>query len=65
MAERIKTLKGMIVLSGYQCPLYKELFEDDKWVRFDKEAHADGAKDRIESLWLNAAAIRGLNTLFQ
>ena len=64
MAERIKTLKGMIVLSGYQCPLYKELFEDAGWVRFDKKAHADGAKDRIESLWLNSATVRALNMLF-
>ena len=65
MAERIKTLKGMIVLSGYKCPLYQELFEDAGWERFDKETHADGAKDRVESLWLNPAAIRARNTLFQ
>lgn len=65
MAERIKTLKGMIVLSGYKCPLYQELFEDAGRERFDKETHADGAKDRVESLWLNPAAIRARNTLFQ
>jgi DNA adenine methylase len=27
------------------------------WCRVETEAHADGARDRIEVLWLNAKAI--------
>lgn len=54
MAECLRSLKGMVVLSGYRCPLYDELFEG--WRRIDRDAHADGARDRVESLWFNSAA---------
>lgn len=54
LAACLRGLKGMVLLSGYQCPLYDELFGD--WLRVDKETLADGAKKRTESLWLNPAA---------
>lgn len=44
-------LRGMVVVSGYRCPLYDELF--DGWQRIDAATHADGARDRVESLWLS------------
>jgi DNA adenine methylase len=44
-------LQGAVVVSGYRCPLYDELF--DGWQRIDAAAHADGARDRVESLWLS------------
>lgn len=50
----LRGLRGMVVLSGYPCDLYGELYGD--WMRIERNAHADGARDRIECLWLNAAA---------
>lgn len=48
------SLRGMVMVSGYACPLYDRLFRG--WTRIDRAAHADGARARVESLWLNAAA---------
>ena len=50
-AEGIKQLKGKVVVSGYRCDAYDELFCG--WQRVDKATHADGAAKRIESLWLS------------
>lgn len=52
LASTLHELRGMVVLSGYRCPLYDELFAD--WRRVDVSTHADGAKDRTESLWLSS-----------
>lgn len=52
LAEFLRTLRGAVVLSGYRCPLYDRLYEG--WYRVDRQAHADGARDRVESLWLSA-----------
>lgn len=51
LASALKELQGMVVVSGYRCDLYDHLFSG--WQRIDQAAHADGAKDRIESLWLS------------
>lgn len=51
MATHLAGLRGMVVVSGYRCPLYDELF--DGWQRIDAATHADGARDRVESLWLS------------
>lgn len=52
LAMFLKTLKGCVIVSGYACHLYdNELFSD--WHRVEKNAHADGARDRIEVLWMN------------
>lgn len=51
LAEVLTSLQGAVVVSGYRCPLYDELF--DGWQRIDAAAHADGARDRVESLWLS------------
>ena len=48
-------LEGMVVLSGYPCPLYdEEMFPH--WQRITRKAYADGARARTEALWLNPAA---------
>ncbi|MGU1862178.1 hypothetical protein ACSER1_26005, partial [Pseudomonas aeruginosa] len=52
---------GMVVLSGYPCPLYDELYST--WHRVDRHAYADGSRERIECLWLNSAALEGLAQL--
>jgi DNA adenine methylase len=51
LASVLHTLRGRVVLSGYRCPLYDSLFSD--WRRIDAAALADGARDRVESLWLS------------
>lgn len=52
----IRTLKGAVILSGYPSELYDNTL--DGWRRIDRTALADGAKKRIECLWLNAAAAK-------
>lgn len=51
LASALRQLDGMAVLSGYRCDLYDELY--DGWQRIDMATFADGAKDRVESLWLS------------
>jgi DNA adenine methylase len=51
LAGVVRDLAGFVVVSGYQCPLYDRLYGD--WERVDKDTHADGALDRVESLWLS------------
>lgn len=51
LAQTLRALKGAVIVSGYPSPLYDELFAG--WERLDNRgAHADGAKDRTEVLWL-------------
>lgn len=55
LAAALHQVKGMVLLSGYSCPLYDaELFPD--WHRVSIASYADGAKPRTEVLWMNAAA---------
>lgn len=49
----LQTLKGMVVLCGYHNKIYDRL----GWGVIEREAHADGARDRVEVLWLNEAAV--------
>lgn len=44
-------LKGMVVLSGYPHPMYERAL--GPWLRVEREALADGARKRIEVLWIN------------
>jgi DNA adenine methylase len=48
----------MVVISGYNCQLYDDLFGD--WMRVERKTFADGAKARTEVLWLNENAAGGL-----
>lgn len=48
LIERIQSLKGSVVISGYQHPLYENL----GWRKITKEARADKAGKRIECLWV-------------
>lgn len=55
LADFLHSLKGMVILSGYPCALYdEELFKN--WHRVEREALADGARRRVEVLWINEAA---------
>lgn len=51
LAEVLNSLRGTVILSGYRCDLYDEIYGD--WERVDKNTHADGARDRVESLYLS------------
>ncbi len=60
LSDALHGVAGMVVLSGYPCELYdKELYAD--WLRFERDALADGARARTEVLWLNAAAAARLS----
>lgn len=63
LADVLRSVHGMVVLSGYACDLYDvELYPD--WHRVEKAALADGARKRTEVLWLNeAAASRAMTQL--
>lgn len=50
LAEVLHGVRGSVVLSGYRCELYDRLYSG--WHRIDRASHADGARDRTESLWL-------------
>lgn len=64
LAKLLRKVKGMVVLSGYPCDLYdRKLYPD--WLRIERQAHADGARDRVEVLWINPAAQRARLPLFE
>lgn len=50
-AEVARSMQGYVIVSGYDSELYDELFSD--WRRIDYTTHADGARDRIELLWIS------------
>ena len=52
----LKSLAGMVVLSGYPSALYDDALSG--WERAERRALADGARERTEVLWLNQAAVR-------
>jgi DNA adenine methylase len=56
LAAVLRGVKGMVMLSGYDCPLYGELYEG--WERIERKHMADGARARTEVLWFNPAAWR-------
>lgn len=56
----VRSLEGMVVLSGYPCKLYDDLFGD--WERFDRPSFADGARARTEVVWLNPACSAALHS---
>jgi DNA adenine methylase len=58
LAATLHDLQGAVVLSGYPSELYRRLYGD--WHQVKHRAYADGARTRVEVLWLNPAAVRGL-----
>lgn len=50
LLDALDSVQGKVVLSGYANKLYEERIPH--WNRVDKEAYADGAQKRIESLWV-------------
>lgn len=60
LARALNEVQGMVVLSGYPSSLYDELFAG--WHVIERQAFADGARERVEALWLNDAARNRLNS---
>ncbi len=58
LLECLRAVKGMVALSGYAHPLYDDALKD--WQRHTTPAYADGARPRVEVLWLNPACVAAL-----
>lgn len=51
LAEFLKSLKGKVMLSGYPSEWYRRLYKG--WQVAERKALADGARKRVEVLWMN------------
>lgn len=60
-AALLRDCAGYVVVSGYACDLYTELYEAYGWTRYDKEAQTNSGGKRIESLWLSPSTVKALN----
>jgi DNA adenine methylase len=54
LAETLRELRGMAVVSGYPCPLYRDLYADRPVVT--RRARTNGARAATEALWLSPRA---------
>ena len=54
----LRTLEGMVILSGYPSPLYDDALPG--WKRVSTDALADGARKRTEVLWINPFCVERL-----
>lgn len=61
LAERLKSVQGSVIVSGYPSGLYEDLFSG--WQRVETRSLADGARPRNEVLWMRLRATRA-PTLF-
>lgn len=62
LAAVLHGLEGAVVLSGYACPLYAELYAD--WRTVTKAAYADSGAERTEVLWLSPHCLDAKPMLF-
>lgn len=58
LATELKRLRGTVILSGYDNPIYADLYKG--WRTVERESLADGARPRVEVLWMS----RQSNDLF-
>lgn len=56
LLNQLLGLEGMVVLSGYPSEMYDNILIPRGWKREEKAAHADGARDRTECLWVSPTA---------
>jgi DNA adenine methylase len=59
LLDELQRLEGLVVLSGYACPLYDARLEH--WHRVETQTFADGARPRTEVLWLNPICAQRLD----
>ena len=55
LAEALHAVRGMVLVSGYDGPVYQRLFGDWECVRW--ESRGEAQKNTTECLWLNPAAV--------
>lgn len=55
LLREICSLEGMVIVSGYSTPLYEDALPVT-WKRVSHPSYADGARRRIEMLWINPQA---------
>lgn len=60
-AGLLRQAQGYVIVSGYACPLYTELYELHGWQRVDKESQTNSGGKRIESLWLSPRTVEALH----
>ena len=53
LAGVLRDVRGMVMLSTYRSEMYDRLYTG--WTCIERETHADGARYRVEQLWLNPA----------
>ena len=58
LLERLRALRGAVVLSAYRHPLYEEVLRG--WRCIERPAHTMTASRAVEVLWLNREACRRL-----
>ncbi len=56
LAEILNDVKGMVVLSGYDSDLYRELYRG--WSMHAKTARTNYQNSKVECVWINQNAIR-------
>ncbi len=59
LLARLQACQAMVVVSGYPNALYDGLLAG--WTKVEREHHADGARDRVEALWLSPNAVDRLD----
>lgn len=59
-AELLRASNSYVVVSGYACPLYADLYERHGWQRFDTMAQTNSGGKRVESLWLSPRTVDAL-----
>ncbi|MDH5832134.1 DNA adenine methylase [Luteimonas sp. M1R5S18] len=60
LLAQLQAVAGMVLLTGYRSPLYDSTLLPAGWLRVDVHARAQGNRPRVESMWINPAAQRGL-----
>ncbi len=56
LLERLRRFGGMVMLSGYDHPIYRESL--DGWTMYQTDVRSNGKTQKTECLWLNPAAER-------
>lgn len=64
-ADLLLKAKSMVIVSGYPCREYAELYESHGWIRHDKSATCNSGAKRTESIWLSPKTVKALNKPYQ
>ena len=59
LAMFLSDAKGMVIVSGYESKIYDDIYRG--WKKVTRAALADGARKRVEALWINEAAFSRLD----